>query len=214
MRTWTFRLPLWVFLSAILLTLLLAISLPKFILLDLLITRSGLFLTADRVREGIGSLTLEGVKVLAGGEELLRLDSFLLKLGADGLSVLGYCGEGLLELRRSWLNSLRLRAEDFPCVRDVSRLEANLRLGKGLRGTLTLEDAKVRGILLERVRLNFEGERFTGTVVSGGVELKGRGRIRVNPLNPLESYVEGTFRSQGLTLLVRGKIPKLSLKLR
>ncbi|MDQ7037894.1 MAG: hypothetical protein Q9N26_01655 [Aquificota bacterium] len=189
-------------------------AVPKVLLLDGLLSGWGLFLVAEEVREGVLDVELRGVRILRGGKEVVRFDRLNLGLSVSGVLVRGFCGEGRADLLVSPFGSPVVKVKRFPCVRDVSLVEADLTLGDGLRGVMTAEGLKVRGVNLDRLDLRFEGERFRGRVVSSGMELRGGGSLRINPNDITSSTVEGTFRGEGITLFVRGEIGKLSVLVR
>ncbi|GEM_PF-4702741 len=201
---------LWLLLTG---TLLLT-AVPKVLILDRIISGTGLFLVAGEVREGLLGLELKNVRILRGGDEVVRFDRVNLGISSSGILLKGFCDGGRADLVVGIRRRLTIEIRRFPCVRKVALIDGKLTLGEGLRGVLTAEGVKVDGITLERLDLRFEGERFRGMVLSSGVELKGKGRLMVNPGDIAGSRVEGTFRGGGITLLVRGELRKLSVLLR
>jgi len=89
---------------------------------------------------------------------------------------------------------LVLAADRLNCIRGVEEIAGKLVLEEGLRGRISLRGVSFRGLELSALDLEFEGERFRGTLSYMGMELRGGGRIRVNREDLLSSEVSARFR--------------------
>ncbi len=214
MRTWIFRSILVTLIALSVGFLFLGVSTPKFILLDHLLSRRGVYITAGDVEESILSVDLKDVRVSTDRGEILRMDRSRFGVAFEGVYWRGVCGNGTLRVLRTWGGGLKVSAVRFPCFRGASMVDADIEVGNGIWGDLNLEGLDLRGVVVDRIDLKLEGDRFTGSVRAQGTELRGRGRFRFDPEDPASTYAEGTFRGNGLTLQVRGEIGNMNLQIR
>ncbi|MCX7990133.1 MAG: hypothetical protein N2648_05800 [Aquificaceae bacterium] len=76
------------------LVLLLFLTFPKFLFLDRELLRKNLYLTADKVEEGLTGLYLTNASLYDQHSRLLRFDRLNLSIGLTGVKLLGFCEGG------------------------------------------------------------------------------------------------------------------------
>jgi len=91
-------------------------------------------------------------------------------------------------------------------------LRGELSLTDGIYGNLYAEGVKMENLSLESMSFEFNGKEFTGKLNYFGMELSGKGRIILNPKEPLRSRVSALFRGKNLSVEVFGTIDNLRVR--
>jgi len=175
---------LYIFLSLLLFFVLLFLTLPKFLVLDKMLLKNGLYLTAQKVEEGLTYVKLKGVVLYDQNSKLVRFDSFNISLSPFGLSLSGLCDGKSLYVEWS-LGEKRLKAKDFTCLGDVESLSGDILIKDGLYGKLEIKGLKAQELKLEELSLDLKGRVFTAKGRAMGLNLVGDGQIVFNPSNPI-----------------------------
>ncbi|MEZ0338083.1 MAG: hypothetical protein ABWK02_07750 [Aquificaceae bacterium] len=202
---------LYIFLSLLLFFVLLFLTLPKFLVLDKMLLKNGLYLTAQKVEEGLTYVKLKGVVLYDQNSKLVRFDSFNISLSPFGLSLSGLCDGKSLYVEWS-LGEKRLKAKDFTCLGDVESLSGDILIKDGLYGKLEIKGLKAQELKLEELSLDLKGRVFTAKGRAMGLNLVGDGQIVFNPSNPLKSTINGQVSGGGMRLVISGRLERLELK--
>ena len=214
-RTFISKLLLLTLASLVISSILVFFSLPKSVILDRFLTTKGIGLIPERVREGTFRVEFEKVRVFFKNELVSRLDSLGVYLKPAGLGVLAVCGEGYLKGHVSLLGDLSAEAKGFECLEMAGKVYGNVRLEESrLFGRVSLENLDLKGIKVDRVDLEFKGDRFDGNVEYSGMKLRGGGSLRLNPSRLEDSEINAVFRGDLGRLVLKGRLGSPSVQLR
>ncbi len=192
------------------LTFLTLLTLPKFLLLDKALSKSGLYLTAEKVEEGLTYINLKKVNIYDQNSKLVRFDSLRLFLSTSGVDILGVCEGRSLHL--NWLFGIkRLKAQDISCLKDMESLSAELSFADGIFGKVQVKGLSLEGIKVESLSLDMRGRVFTARAKVMGFELLGDGQIVFNPSDPLKSKINGQLSGGGMSLTLSGTLERLQV---
>lgn len=202
---------LYIFLSLLLFSVLLFLTLPKFLVLDKMLLKNGLYLTAQKVEEGLTHINLKGVVLYDQSSKLVRFDSLKISLSPFGLSLSGLCDGKSLYVEWA-LGEKRLKAKDFTCLGDVESLSGDILIKDGLYGKLDIKGLKAQELKLEELSLDLKGRVFTAKGRTMGFDLVGDGQVVYNPSNPLKSAINGQVSGGGMRLVISGSLERLEVK--
>ncbi|MFN7065213.1 MAG: hypothetical protein ACK4OF_03600 [Aquificaceae bacterium] len=179
---------------------------PKFLILDKLLLREGIYLVAERVEEGLTNIRLKGVQIYSDKSRLVSFDTLKVSLGFLRLRIVGLC-EGKPFLVDISPRERLIEARDFTCLEGFQGLSASISMKDGLYGNMLL-----KGSPLEELDLTFKGRVFTARAKAMGFHLVGDGQIVYNPQNPLRSAINGQVSGMGMKLIIGGTLEKLEVK--
>ncbi len=180
---------------------------PKFLILDRFLLGRGLYLTAREVREGPLSLRLKDVFIYSKDRPLGRFDGLYVSLSPSGIKARLTCGKSALSLDLSPSGGLRIKGENFECLKDYGLKLADLTVKDGIRGRLVLTDIKAGGFPLEELSLNFRGKVFDARLKALGQEGMGSGQVQGGRIN-------GAVSVMGQSLVISGALENLRVERR
>ncbi len=191
-------------------------SFPKALLIDRFLMERGIHLIASRAEEGLTDVSLENVRVFYGKEEVARFGKLELRIGLLGLEVEGKCNGGRGKLNLGYLNrDLEVDLKSLRCLRRVGEVNGKLLISDGsLKGDLSVSDLRLEGLKIASLRLRFMGRNFEGDIDYMGMNLRGGGSLKLDLNKPENSSLRASFRGEIGTLLVEGKLSKISVQLR
>ncbi|MFN4319278.1 MAG: hypothetical protein ACK4FY_02190 [Aquificaceae bacterium] len=204
-------LPLYLLFALFLSLLFLFLTLPKFLILDKILLKKGLYLTAQKVEEGLIHINLKGVVLYDQSSKIARFDSINITLSPFGFKLSALCeGKGLYV---EWsLHRQRFRANNFTCLEYAENLSGDVLIKEGLYGKLNIKGLKAQELRLEELDLDLRGRVFTAKGRFMGFSLLGDGQVVYNPSNPLRSSINGQISGGGMSFIVSGSLEKLELK--
>ena len=200
-------------LSLLLIAVFLVLGIPKAVLIDRFLMERGIFLLAGEVNEGITDLKLSDVRIIASGKEVASLEKLSAKLTLGGISLEGRCGKGDLRAKVGWGRSLSLRAKDFACVKDLEVVDADLKIGEGIKGKVNIRGLDTGIVTVDSIELNFRGEDFDGKVIYGKFEFTGKGRVKLNKKDPLSSSLRAEFSGAIGRVVISGTLKNPTVKM-
>ncbi len=206
-------------LSTLVLTIILSLLIifllfPKYLFLEELLQRKGIFILSRGVKEGLNSVVFGKGRVFFRNEELAKFGKLELRITPFGIKVKLLCKGRVSELLFSFFGNIEAHIRDFVCSSKVKRLRAELKISEGVYGNLYAEKISGKGTVINKVSLSFRGDVFTGSLNYLGMELRGRGRVKLNKKNLLKSYVSALFKGKGVSLEVLGTLSNPSVRLR
>ncbi|GAB6066186.1 hypothetical protein JCM9492_12780 [Aquifex pyrophilus] len=196
------------------LVLFLFFTFPKFIFIDKLLERYKIFLISEKVYEGYFNVILNRGRVFYSNKEVFNFDVGKLELKPFYLLINLSCKGRKIELKLYPSGEINFSSDVYGCFKDLEEIRGNVVLNKDIRGKLELKGLKAQGFNIDSVILNFRGVRFEGTILYGGMELKGSGTIKLNRKNILLSRIDGNFRGSGINLKVYGNLKNLRVSVR
>ncbi len=192
------------------LPLLVLLTLPKFLLLDRSLSKSGLYLTAQEVKEGLASISLRNVNIYDKTSKLVGFDSLKISIDPPGISIYGMCqGKGFQVIWSPW--SKALKTQDFTCLSGFENFSADLTIKEGIYGRLNIKGLNLENMKVDQLYLDMRGRVFTARAKVMGFELVGDGQVIFNPSAPLKSKVNGQVSGGGMRLTLSGTLEKLQL---
>ncbi|MFN3813499.1 MAG: hypothetical protein ACK4SM_02595 [Aquificaceae bacterium] len=209
------KFPLFVLLSfAFIMLILFVLTFPKFLIFDRLLMSKGVYMTAGSIEEGLVYVKLRDVNLYDSSSSIARFDELELSLGFLKLSISGLCGDGNLYITFHALDGMDIKASSFNCLRDLQVKKANIRVNRGIEGSIEFGNLTANNLRVDQLSINFKGRTFEAEAFVSGLKLLGEGIVVLNRKDMLKSSINGTAVGGGLSLVVYGTIekPQLSLK--
>jgi len=109
---------------------------------------------------------------------------------------------------------LRVELNRLSCLSLAREVDGRLTINpKGeIFGRLNLKGVRIENLNVESANFTFNGNTFSGWIRAMGVELRGGGRIKLDPKRGL--YINATFEGNGLRVTADGYPPNLKVNLR
>ncbi len=187
-------------------------TIPKFLILDRILLKNGIYLMAGEVEEGMFSLRLKRTQAYLRDFKLGEFESLELSLRAFSLFLNGRCGRGNFQLKLSFKKTLDVKGKDLDCIKNVQIRSINLSVAKGVRGNLEIAGVKTKGFSLDELSLSFKGNVFSGRAKTAGLTFAGDGVISFKERDPLKSSISGKLVGSGMTVLMSGTLDSPSLE--
>ena len=200
-------------LSLLLISVFLVLGIPKAVLIDRFLMERGIFLLAGEVNEGITDIRLSDVRIIASGKEVATLDRVKAQLKVTGIFLEGKCGKGDLKVNVGWRQNISLKAKDFACTRDIEQVDADLRIGEGIKGKVSIRGLDTGIVTVDSIELNFRGEDFDGKVIYGKFEFTGKGKVKLNRKDPLNSTLRAEFSGAIGRVIISGSLKNPTVKM-
>lgn len=191
--------------------IILLLTFPKFLFLDRLLLKNGLYLTAESIEEGLLGLKLKDVHLYGHDSKLLRFDVLNIRFEPFKIKLIGVCENKRLSVDISF-RQMSILSEDFNCIRKVDSLSANLSAKGGLYGSLRLKNPKGYNLPIEDLIIEFKGRTFIARAKIMGFELMGDGQIVYNSSNPIKSSINGQLKGMNRILIISGSLDSLEIK--
>ncbi|MCX8076317.1 MAG: hypothetical protein N3C57_04715 [Aquificaceae bacterium] len=183
---------------------------PKFLLLERILLKNNVYMTAESVEEGIASIALKRVNLYTQGSRFMYFDSLKLYLLPFKVVVNGLCEGKELRAELS-IFSKSVSAESFRCTSLADSLSASIRIKDGLYGTLSLKGINAQGFKIDELSIQLRGKVFTAKAKAMGFELLGDGQIDFKSSNFLQSKINGYISGAGLRFNLSGTLEKPQL---
>ncbi len=169
---------------------------PKYIILDYLLSQKGIFLVPESVHERWDKIDLKKVSVYVMNEKEAYFDKLVAKVDVDAIRIIGECKGGYmaLEIRPFRYN---IKSDKFGCLSRFSKVEGNVNIeGEEIRGKVLLEGFKIQGRNVEYIDISLNGDKVNAVMKIDGFDLKGSGRFKFNPDDPMSSRIN--LRIEGI----------------
>lgn len=191
------------------------ITLPKFILIDNLLSKNGVFLLPKSVKEGLISLELGNVTIYDRQSKIAKFDKIKITINPFNLHVEGKELQGFFDFTYSYfLKSYSVRARNLENLEKFSISEADISVDSEIRGTLKVQKIKVSGASVDALDINFKGKTFEMEAKGEGISSKGSGIIVINKNNPFESNLNGEIVDKNFKVIVSGTLKNISFDLK
>ncbi|WP_299198870.1 hypothetical protein [Thermocrinis sp.] len=188
------------------------ITLPKFLLLDRVLMKKGIYLMAQGVEEGLFHVKLSKVQVYDKSLKLAEFDSAEFSIKPFYLSLRGTCQGGSLETRLFLNKKIEIEGKNFGCLRGARVKFVDLELTDGIKGKLELEDLKLRDLKVDGLTVDFKGRTFSGQAKVLNSLVVGDGVVSFNRADPLRSSINGKLTGMGLNLQISGTLQNPSVE--
>ena len=187
-------------------------TLPKFLILDRILLKKGIYLMAEGVEEGLLSLRLRKAQIYIKDFKLGEFESLELSFGTFYLLLSGQCAGGSFQIKLYLNKEIVAKGKDLGCIKNARVKSLDLRIAEGVKGGLELTNVKLKELSLDELSLNFKGNAFSGEAKTAGLTLLGDGVISFNKQNPLSSSINGKLLGSGMTMLLSGTLNNPSLE--
>lgn len=188
-------------------TIVFFLTFPKFLFLDRELSKRNLYLTAEKVEEGITEIGLTGVNLYDQRLRLIKFDRLRVSFGLFKVSLYGLCDGKALRLEWSPFYT-SLKGDGFNCLHGVEELSVDLLAKEGLYGRLSMKGIKVQDIKLDDLSLEMRGRVFTARAKLMGMELVGDGQIVFKANDPLKSSLNGQVSGSGMRFSISGTLER------
>ncbi|MCX7760985.1 MAG: hypothetical protein N2Z81_07315 [Hydrogenothermaceae bacterium] len=190
------------------------LTVPKFLILDKLAMKNGIFLIADSVKETPLSINLKNSSIYIGDDMVLKGADIQASVILTGLSVKIKCDEKLSYLNISFSKNIKAKFNNLTCVTAASQVEGDLYTKDGVFGKMALKDIKAQGRTVRNVDIDFKGNIFNFKADVEGINVAGSGNISYNRDNPMDSKINAVASSLGFNFIISGSLinPKITLK--
>jgi hypothetical protein len=208
MRKWFFLTINSIFAFFIWLVLSFSLFLPKYSIVEHLSKKEDIFILSQNVNENLSSVDYYQGNIFFKNENLANFTQLIVSLfPLPSMEIVCPSGK-FLKASVNFTHSISINSESFDCSPKVKVMSGKLLLKeKEIYGSITL-----KGLLLKHspirnldfIELHFEGSKFDGKIKYSGITLTGGGRIKFYLFKPEKTYIDATFKGNGITLLIRG----------
>ncbi|MCX7739233.1 MAG: hypothetical protein N2Z80_07520 [Hydrogenothermaceae bacterium] len=200
--------------TLLLVSFLLLSTFPKFLFLDRILMKSGIFLLADGIEEGILSMKLKNVRLYHQNTLLLKDGDLMVGLSLSGLKLDINCGDKLSYLNISISKDFQGEFKNLSCLTYASYVDGKLYSRDGVFGKLNLGGIKAQGRSIKSFEIEFKGNTFFFKGDVEGFEVSGSGNLSYQEDNPLNSKINAVASSIGYSITISGTIlnPRIDLR--
>ena len=188
------------------------ITLPKFLLLDRVLMKKGIYLMAQGVEEGLFHVKLSKVQVYDKSLKLAEFDSAVFSIKPFYFSLRGTCQGGSLETKLFLNKKIEIEGKNFGCLRGARVKFVDLELMDGIKGKLELEDLRLKDLKVDGLTVEFKGRTFSGQARVLDSLVVGDGVVSFNRADPLRSSINGKLAGIGLNLQISGTFQNPSVE--
>lgn len=201
-------------LSIVLVSLLIFLILPKFLLLDQLIQKNGIYMIPKSVKEGVFRIELEDTLIYDRNYRIgkfKKLDicfaPFYLAVNAKDLS-------GFFEIKYYFLSKRYLiKAKDLSSFEKFHIKEANIDLKNDIKGQAKLQNIKISGTDIDFINIIFKEKTFDITLQGKEINSRGSGIIVIDNKSILDSKLTGEVIDKNMKIIVSGSIKNITFQL-
>ena len=169
---------------------------PKYIIIDYFLSQRGVYLIPESVHERWDKVDLKRVNVYVMNEREAYFDKLVAKVDIDAIRIIGECKGGYISLEIKPFR-YNIKSDKFGCLSRFSKVEGNVSIkGEEIRGKVLLEGFKIQGRNVEYVDISLEGGKVKAVMKIDGFDLKGSGRFKFNPDDPMSSSIN--LRIEGI----------------
>lgn len=190
------------------------LTVPKFLILDKLAMKNGVFILADSVKETPLSINLKNSRIFVGDDLILKDADIQVSTKLTGLSLQVKCNDKLSEFNISFTKNIKTNLNNLTCLTVASQVEGSFYTKDGVFGKLSLKDIKTQGKTVKSVDIDFKGNTFYFKADVEGVNVEGSGNISYNKDNPMDSKINAVASSLGFNFIISGKLinPQITIK--
>lgn len=201
-------------LSIVLVSLLIFLIFPKFLLLDQLLQKNGIYIIPKSVKEGFFRIEFEDSVIYDKNYRIgkfkkldIRFTPFYLAVNAKDLS-------GFFEIKYYFLiKEYFIKAKDMSSFEKFYIKEGNIELKKGIQGQVKLENVKISGADIDAINIIFKEKTFDITLQGKEINSKGSGIIVIDNKSILDSKLTGEVIDKNMKIIVGGSIKNITFQL-
>ncbi len=175
--------------SLIFIAFTLFLYIPKYVILDYFLSKNGIYLITENVKEHWDKLILKKVKLFINNEEIAHFEKVDIKLDLLALRIKGFCKNGSILLELS-PHSYRIKAKEFRCLKKVPLIDGDINIkDRKIFGKFKAEGMEIQGRKVEIIVINFNGDRIKADLKVDGFDLKGEGKFKLEMPNIQKSSI-------------------------
>ena len=175
---------------------------PKFLLVDMLLTRAGFYILAKEVDEDLLSLRLISPSLYTKDRFVGLFDE--LRLSLVPVSVELVCRGKTLRAKIYPFGGVHIASNEMKCFQDYNISLIDLRIEDGVWGRLQLQNIDAGGVKLDTLSLNFKGRIFSAEIGAYGQKGVGSGQVQKDKIN-------GQVFILGQTFVISGSLTNLQV---
>lgn len=193
-----------------LLIFLIFLTLPKFILLDRILQKNGIYIITKSVKEGLFSIELEDVVLYDRNSKIAKFKNLYIKLTPIYLLLYAKNSSGYFETRYYFMhNDYLIKAKELTSFERFYLKEANIELKKDIQGQIKLEKVKISGTDIDEINILFKEKSFDISLQGKEINAKGSGIIVIDDKNILDSKLTGEVIDKNIKIIVGGSIKNI-----
>lgn len=201
-------------LSVVLVSLLIFLIFPKFLLLDQLLQKNGIYIIPKSVKEGFFRIEFEDTVIYDKNRRIgkfkkldIRFAPFYLAVNAKDLS-------GFFEIKYYFLSKEYLiKAKDMSSFEKFYIKEANIELKNDIKGQAKLESVKISGADIDAINIMFKEKTFDITLQGKEINSRGSGIVVIDNKSILDSKLTGEVIDKNMKIIVGGSIKNITFQL-
>lgn len=191
------------------------LTFPKFILLDQILSKNGIYLMAKSVRESLFGIEFKNVVIYEKNSKIAYFEKLDIRLNPFFLSLIGKDSEGFIDVKYYFLkNEYTIKCKELKSFEKFFIKEADLKLGNEIKGNLIIKKIKLRGFELDKLSIDFKGKIFDAHTEDRNFNFRGNGILEINKNNLLNSKLTGEMIDNNLKILISGTLKNLSFDLK
>lgn len=187
---------------------------PKFLFIDKILIKNGVFLLADSVKESLFDINLKNTKVYSQNKVVLKDSNLLLKLSPSGIRAIINCEGKTSEIIISLSKDIQANLSNLTCLTVASEIDGKVHTKDGVYGKLLLKDIKAHGKNISSLELDFKGKTFFFKANIDGINIDGSGNLDYDKNNPANTKINAVVSSVGFNVTISGSLlnPQINLR--
>jgi len=191
--------------------LLLFITFPKFLLIDKILSQKGIYMTAKSVQEKLFSIELKNVSFYDRNSKLMDFEKINISIIPFSIKLTGKSSSGFVEINYYYLKKqYNIKARQLKTLNLFTIQDADIDLGKDIKGNLTIKNLNSAGLKLETIILNFKGRTFNIKLQDRGIESSGSGIITIAK-DIIDSQLNAEVLYGGYRIIFSGTLQNLKI---
>lgn len=194
-----------------LLVLLIFITIPKFIILDRILNKNGVYILPKSVKEGLFDIDLLDTTVYDKTSKIAKFEHLKINLHPIFIEINGREATGYIKFNYNFIKSAyKIRAKELNAFNAFTIKDAEMEIHKEITGYLNIQNLKTYGTNLEEINITFKGKNFDIHVLGKEINSKGSGLIVINQNNPFESTFNGEILDSKMRIILSGTLKRLN----
>lgn len=197
--------------GVILLVLLIFVTIPKFIILDRILNKNGVYILPKSVKEGLLSIDLLDTTIYDKTSKIAKFEHLKINLHPISVEINGRESTGYIKFNYNFIKSAyKIKAKELNAFSAFTIRDAEMEIHREITGYLNIKNLKTYGANLEEINITFNGKNFYIQVLGKDFNSKGSGLIVINKNNPFESTLNGEIIDSKMKFILSGTLKRLN----
>jgi len=187
------------------------VTFPKFLLVDKILSQKEIYIIAKSVKEKLLSIELRDVSLYDKTSKLMDFEKVNISVIPFSIKLKGNSASGLVEVNYYFFkNKYSIKARNLKTLNLFTIQDADIDLGKDIKGNLTIKNLNSAGLKLETIILKFKGKTFDVKLQDKDIQSSGSGMITVAK-DIIDSQLNAEVLYGGYRIIFSGTLKNLKI---